>query len=190
MGERMTAAILAILISAAPAAAQRFALEIEDFPSARHTFNHIVFRIENLSPTQDIVAFAWEAFGPVTFDGPVPLTDPRSQVATTKGVTMRLLRPDYDQGGGIRSKVLELAFDGFAPGMEVRMDVDIDRERSTGAGSIEDARRLLWNNGKVPNATVTATFSDGAVVTGTLPDGPDMDRYRFVFPDVIVPSGN
>lgn len=68
---------------------------------------------------------------------------------------------------GPRTDSLALSFTDFDPGESMSFATDID---SDSGNTIEDYRNTLFNNGTGPNSELTATFSDGASVSFTIPD--------------------
>ena len=156
------------------------ALEIRDFrgDAAKDGFNHIIVELTNqsVSETLDGLEITIERG---VFDGPIPLNDNRSKTKAPPGGAFTLHEPDFDHGGGQRSRRIRWSFEGFDPGERFRFDVDVD---GSGSDDIADARRLLFNNGPTANAAIAARFSDGSVIEATLPDGAMTTSYTFVFP--------
>ena len=77
----------------------------------------------------------------------------------------------------VRSDFVDIDFDsGFAPGGFFRFQVDVDPD-SFDAGA--DYRTVLFNNGPAANSVITVGFSDGTVLTQTIPDAAFQDPYTF-----------
>ena len=94
----------------------------------------------------------------------------------TTGAT--LLSPDRIANNGWaaggRSNRLVFGFTDFQPGEALTFAVDIDHDLAI-FGSNEDARTVLFSNDwwifTMPNARVSAAFSDGSLASLVLPDG-------------------
>ncbi len=76
---------------------------------------------------------------------------------------------------------VDLAFAGFDPGESLVFEVSLDQD---GQSTYEDFSQVFFGNGTAANATITVQFSDGTVLTQTLPelpsDQPD-GSWQFVF---------
>ena len=97
------------------------------------------------------------------------------------GVTYNLISPDANGSGGVRSNQVEFDFTGgFTSGTEFQFDVDVDQDS---ANTVENYAAVFFNNGAaIPNSQVTVGFSDGSVLTSTLPENPlpvTAGLYRF-----------
>lgn len=86
----------------------------------------------------------------------------------TPGVGFTLVTPDRAIGG-VRSNMVEYNFTGFTPTRSFSFEANIDPDVGTATTNF---RQILFNNGAAPNAQATFTFSVGAPITITLPDGP------------------
>jgi len=87
--------------------------------------------------------------------------------STSASVRATVVSPD-GVNDGIRSDSLEVEFTGLSPAKSVSIATDLDR---SDANSTEDFTRVFFNNGDLPNSTVRVEFSNGSVLTQTLPDG-------------------
>ena len=97
-------------------------------------------------------------------------------VLTDAGV---VLTSDQIEGdGGLRFDQVDATLTGATAGRSFSwlMDLDIDD-----ANTVENYRSVLFNNGVGANAVVTATFSDGTVISRELPDDPNQSQYRYSF---------
>lgn len=95
---------------------------------------------------------------------------------TSAGVQFTLVSPD-GANGGRRSDTLDATFTGLSPGRVVSIATDIDSDLGD---SVESFFGIFFNNGDAPNSTARVTFSDGRVLTMTLPDGVAVQNL-FVF---------
>lgn len=75
--------------------------------------------------------------------------------------------------------LFEYAFTNFGAGVSFRGQWDIDNDNGDFNA---DARTVLFNNGALPNAVATFTFSDGSSLAYTFPDLPVQDSYAITIP--------
>lgn len=175
----LLSAAAAPLLAEQPDTKHCLTIVISDFPgeSAEWTYNHIEIEIANNSfpAIEEFKMTIATGF----FDGPIPLKDERSRTRAPEGGSFTLHEPDFDHGGGTRSKTIHWEFEGFDSGESFRFDVDLDKGSSD---TYADARRMLFNNGAAANATVFARFADGSVIEATLPDAELLPVYVYAFP--------
>jgi hypothetical protein len=91
-----------------------------------------------------------------------------------------LVRPDEIQDG-VRSNSIAITFSGFDPAevFQFRTDVDPDSSNVT-----TDYRRILFDLGgssSSDNSVITVGFSNGLVLSGSLPDFAPNDRDTYTF---------
>lgn len=75
--------------------------------------------------------------------------------------------------------LFEYAFTNLGPGVSFRGQWDIDNDNGDFNA---DARTVLFNNGALPNAVATFTFSDGSSLAYEFPDLPVQDSYTLAIP--------
>lgn len=80
---------------------------------------------------------------------------------------------------GLGLDTFAYSFTNFAPGITFRGQWDIDNDNGDFNA---DTRAVFFNNGAAPNATITATFSDGSAFVYQFPDLPVLDTYTLAIP--------
>ncbi len=132
--------------------------------------------LENLSSSADITRFI------MTIGNTVYNFDAAYHEVLTGITSFTRVSPDANDSGGVRSDQDEYTFVGFAPGGIFKFDTDVDRDN---ANTTENYRTVLFNNGAVPNSTLTVEFTGGWSLSGTLPDYSGDPPYVFSQVQVI-----
>jgi len=179
-------AVLAGVATALPANAETIGFQLELSGSN----NVPTFGLTNTSDTALIEAFEF-TIGDITrnFDAVTGLGDEPG-----KGVTPVLNSPDSNDGGGVRSDILDIGFNGFLPGILADFFVDVDRDSSN---TVENFQTVFFNNGDAMNSIASVLFSTGDRLDLTLTD--ELAQSPFIFtassdgnqepPPIPVPAG-
>lgn len=83
------------------------------------------------------------------------------------GIGYSVSAPDGNDGGGLRSNLIDVNFTGFGASKAFRFLADVDTDSNN---TIEDFRTVFFNNGSGPNSTLSVTFSSGDILTMSLGD--------------------
>ena len=102
---------------------------------------------------------------------------------TSGGMNWKRVVPDANDTGGERADQVQYHnFTGFTPGKTFTFKTDVDPDHFD---RTEDYRKVMFNNGDAPNATVTVFFSNGITLSRALPDGSKRDSYSFTDAQVV-----
>jgi len=151
----------------------------ESLPAAAFTFqiyndtNKPLMKFTNKSPAASITEFI-VTIGDTAYNFDFAL---KQNVGTSTGMSWKRVMPDDNDSGGVRSDFVQYHnFKNFLPGRTFTFKTDIDEDNKN---TVEDYRKVLFNNGDAPNSVVTVYFSNGLSASLTLPDGPMNERYSF-----------
>lgn len=100
-------------------------------------------------------------------------------------ISSTLVGPDSNNFGGLRADSVGYSFTGFDASefFQFQADLDID-----GSDSTEDFTTVFFNNGANANSVITVSFSDGTVLSQTIPENPsasDANEYTFAQSQVV-----
>lgn len=95
----------------------------------------------------------------------------------TLGFGEILLTPDR-LNDSVRSDIISWTFTGIPAGADFTFQADVDDD--TIGNAVEDFRTVFFNNGAASNSTITVAFSNGNILSQTIPDqSPGLDTYSF-----------
>lgn len=173
---RSAPALLALAI-AAPALAD-LTFTMQNGNGGGGEFNTVAFSItNNAAPGVQLTQFSLTIGDPqYLFDFLYSSEETFLGGDGTQAAALLLGNRDDDNAG---DDLFTYGFTNFAPGVTFRGQWDIDNDN---LNFNADARQVLFNNGALPNAVATFTFSDGSVITYTFPDLPVESSYTLVIP--------